>query len=35
MPIIRYGGYVLKHNIVNTMSELWAITMLDLKLLKI
>ena len=35
MPIIRYGGYLLKHHIVNTLSELWAITMLDLELLKI
>ena len=26
MPIIRYGGYLLKHHIVNTMSESWAIT---------
>ena len=34
MTIIRYGGYLSKH-IVNTMSELWAITMLDSKLLKI
>ena len=34
MTIIRYGGHLSKH-IVNTMSELWAITMLDSKLLKI
>ena len=34
MTIIRYGGYLSKH-IVNTMSELWAITMLYSKLLKI
>ena len=34
MTIIRYGGYLSKH-IVNTMSELWAITMSDSKLLKI
>ena len=35
MPIIRYGGYLLKPHIVNIMSELWAITMSDLELLKI
>ena len=35
MPIISYSGYLLKHHIVNTVSELWAITMLDSKLLKI
>ena len=34
MTIIRYGGYLSKH-IVNTMSEIWATTMLDSKLLKI
>ena len=31
MTIIRYGGYLSKH----IMSELWAFTMLDSKLLKI
>ena len=35
MPIIRCGGHLLKEAIVNAMSELWAITMLDSKLLKI
>ena len=34
MMIIGYGSYLSKH-IVNTMSELWTITMLDSKLLKI
>ena len=29
MTIISYGGYLSKHHIVNTMSELWTKTMLD------
>ena len=35
MPITCYGGYLLKHHIVNTMTEFWAITMLNVKLPKI
>ena len=35
MQIACYGGYLLKHHIVNYMSELWTITMLNSKLRKI